>query len=238
LTWAEWSRGVEVEPSIYAGDFLRLGVQLEALLDAGTRIFHYDVGDGHFIDEITLGPIVIESIADFVHGREGVIDCHLMVTEPHRHFDQVKAAGGDSVTFHVEAVGKPAQTIAQARSLGLGVGVAFNPETSVEEVASAAEGADLVLCMSIHPGLSGQELMSEALNRIAELRRLLPDDVSIQVDGGVNLANIASVREAGANLLVSGSGVFWGDDPGAAYRELVNTASDRAADMTTQGARS
>jgi len=95
-----------------------------------------------------------------------------------------------------------------------------------------------VLCMSIHPGLSGQELMPEALGRVAELRRLLPDDVSVQVDGGVHLANIAAVREAGANLLVSGSGVFWGNDPGAAYRELVDTASDRPANLTTtQGAR-
>ena len=238
MTWTEWSRGVEIEPSIYAGDFSSLGPQLEALLDAGARIFHYDVADGHFVDEITIGPIVIESIADIVHSRGGVLDCHLMVTEPDRHFEQIKTAGGDSVTFHVEAVSKPANAAARARSLGLGVGVAFNPETSVAEAVAAGDGADLVLCMSIHPGLSGQELMPEALDRIAELRRLLPADVPVQVDGGVHLANVASVREAGAELLVSGSAVFWGNDPGAAYRELVDAASDRATDMTTtQGAR-
>ena len=238
MTWTEWSRGVEIEPSIYAGDFSSLGPQLEALLDAGARIFHYDVADGHFVDEITIGPIVLESIADLVHDGGGVLDCHLMVTEPQRHFEQIKAAGGDSVTVHVEAEGMPAETIARARSLDLGVGIAFNPETAVVEAVSAAEGADLVLCMSIHPGLSGQELMPAALDRVAELRQLLPDDVSVQVDGGVHLANIASVREAGANLLVSGSGVFWGEDLGAAYRELVDAASDRPADITTtQGAR-
>ena len=238
MTWAEWIRGVEVEPSIYAGDFSRLGAQLDSVLDAGCRIFHYDVGDGHFIDEITIGPIVIESIAGLIHDRGGVLDCHLMVSEPSMHLAQIKKAGGDSVTFHVEATYNTAEVIAQARSLGLGVGVALKPETPVADAVAVADGVDLVLCMSIHPGLSGQELMPDALGRVAELRRLLPESVSVQVDGGVHLANIASVREAGANLLVSGSGVFWGDDPGAAYRELVDIASDRPANLTTtQGAR-
>ncbi len=236
MSWSAWIRGVEVEPSIYAADFSRLGEQLEALLEAGARIFHFDVGDGHFVDEITIGPIVLQSIARLVHERGGVLDCHLMVGQPQRHFEQVKEAGGDSVTFHVEAEGEPAETIAQARDLGLGVGVAFNPETAVEEAASAAEGADLALCMSIHPGLSGQTFMPEAFDRIAELRRLLPDDVSVQVDGGVHLGNIAAVREAGANLLVSGSGIFWKDHPGAAYRELV-TAVDAGASALTKGER-
>jgi ribulose-phosphate 3-epimerase len=221
MGWDEWVRGVEVEPSIYAADFSRLGEQLTALLDAGARIFHFDTGDGHFIDEITIGPIVIRSIADLVHERGGVFDCHLMVDQPERQFEHIKAAGGDSVTFHVEVADDPAQTIARARDLGLGVGVALNPETPVEQAVAAAEGADLVLCMSIHPGLSGQEFMPEAYERIAELRRLLPGHVAVQVDGGVNLGTIAAARAAGAGLLVSGSGVFWNDDPGAAYRELL-----------------
>jgi ribulose-phosphate 3-epimerase len=225
VSWDRWIRGTEVAPSIYAADFSYLGDQLAALLDADARIFHFDVGDGHFIPEIAMGPIVLESIADLVHGRGGVFDCHLMVEQPARHFEQIRAAGGDSVTFHVEAEGEPAETIAQARELGLGVGVAFNPETPVEDAVSTAEEADLVTCMSIHPGLSGQELMPEALDRIAELRRLLPTGVSVQVDGGVHLDNIAAVRGAGANLLVSGSGVFWGDDVGAAYRALVEAAA-------------
>ena len=225
MSWDRWIRGVEIEPSIYAGDFWRLGEQLGALLDAGARIFHFDVGDGHFIDEITIGPIVLQSIAGLVHQRDGVLDCHLMVSQPARHFEQIKAAGGDSVTFHVEADGEPAETIADARQAGLGVGVALNPETPVERAVAAAEAADFVLCMSIHPGLSGQELMVESLARVAQLRRLLPESVSVQVDGGVHLGNVAAVREAGADLLVSGSGVFWGDDPGANYGELVAAAT-------------
>ena len=225
MGWDTWIRGgVEIEPSIYAADFAHLGDQLAALLDAGARIFHFDAGDGHFIDEITIGPIVIRSVAELVHDRGGVFDCHLMVDQPDRQLEHVKAAGGDSVTFHVEVADDPAKTIAQARDLGLGVGVALNPETPVERAVAAAEGADLVLCMSIHPGLSGQELMPEALGRIEALRRLLPDDVAVQVDGGVNLGTIAAVREAGAGLLVAGSGVFWNSDPGAAYQGLLAAA--------------
>jgi ribulose-phosphate 3-epimerase len=238
MTWHPNAGGVEVEPSIYAADFSRLGEQLDALLEADARIFHFDVGDGHFVPEITTGPIVLRSIADLVHRRTGVFDCHLMVAQPQRHLEQIKEAGGDSVTFHVEADGEPAETIARARDLGLGVGVAVNPETSVEEAVAAADGADLVLCMSIHPGLSGQELMPDALARIDELRTRLPDHVSVQVDGGVHLENIAEVREAGATLLVSGSGVFWGDDPGAAFERLVAVARGYADVSTiTQGGR-
>jgi ribulose-phosphate 3-epimerase len=221
VTWADWVRGVEVEPSIYAADFGHLGAQLEALLDAGARIFHFDVGDGHFISEITIGPVVLGSIAGLVHERGGSLDCHLMVAEPERQFESIKAAGGDSVTFHAEVATDPARTIARARELGLGAGVAFNPETPVAKAAAAAAGADLALCMSIHPGLSGQTFMPEALGRIAELRRSLPAGVLVQVDGGVHADNIRSVRAAGADLLVAGSAVFWEDDPAAAYRALT-----------------
>ena len=215
-----------MEPSIYAADFTSLGAQLGWLLDAGARVFHFDVGDGHFIPEITMGPIVLESVAELVHRRGGILDCHLMVEQPARHLEHIRAAGGDSVTFHIEAEGEPAETIALARDLGLGVGVACNLETPVELAMSAAGGTDFVLCMSIHPGLSGQEFIPEALGRIAELRRLLPDDVAVQADGGIHLGNITAVHEAGANLLVSGSGVFWDDDPAAAYHGLVKAAAE------------
>ena len=139
MSWDRSTRGMEVEPSIYAGDFSRLGEQLSALLDAGARVFHFDLGDG-FIDEITIGPIVLESIADLVHQQGGVLDCHLMASQPARHLEQVGEAGGDSVTFHVEAEGDPAETIARARELDLGVGVALNPETPVARAIAAAEG--------------------------------------------------------------------------------------------------
>ena len=137
MTWADWVRGPEVEPSIYAADFARLGAQLGALLDAGVRIFHFDVGDGQFIREITIGPVVLASISALVHDRGGKLDCHLMVAEPEKHFESIRNAGGDSVTFHAEVATDPAETITRARALELGVGVAFNPETAGEPSRAA-----------------------------------------------------------------------------------------------------
>src|SRR6188768_1761788 len=131
MGWSEWAGPVEVEPSIYASDFSRLGAQLEALQAAGARVFHFDVGDGHFIPEITIGPVVLASISPLVRGWGARLDCHLMVAEPERHFEAIAKAGGDSVTFHVEVCDDPARAAASARSLGLGVGLAFNPETPV-----------------------------------------------------------------------------------------------------------
>jgi ribulose-phosphate 3-epimerase len=149
-----------------------------------------------------------------------------MVSEPERHFEAIARAGGDSVTFHVEACDDPRRAIARARSLDLGVGVALNPETAVEDAVAAADGVDLVLCMSIHPGYSGQAFMPDALDRIAQLRSLLPAPTRIQVDGGVNRETIAAARDAGADLLVAGSAVFWSDDPAASYRELAKMVAD------------
>ena len=228
MGWTEWADAVEVEPSIYASDFSRLGEQLGELIEAGARVFHFDAGDGHFIPEITIGPIVLASISPLMRGWGARLDCHLMVNEPESHFRAVAKAGGDSVTFHVEACDEPARAIALARTLGLGVGVALNPETSVEDAVAAAEGADLVLCMSIHPGYSGQAFMTDALDRIAQLRALLPSDVRIQVDGGIHSETIAAARDAGADLLVAGSAIFWNDDPAAAFRELAETVAGRS----------
>jgi ribulose-phosphate 3-epimerase len=227
MGWHEWARPTEVEPSLYAADFSRLGDQIARLVAAGARVFHFDVGDGHFIPEITVGPIVLASIAPLVHGWGGVLDCHLMIEEPEEHFEAIANSGGDSVTFHVEACDDPPRAIARARSLGLAAGVVFNPETAVEDGARAAQGADLALCMSIHPGYSGQKFMPEALDRISELRALLPEDVRVQVDGGVNAETIGPSREVGADLLVAGSAVFWSDDPGDAYRSLTGLVAER-----------
>jgi ribulose-phosphate 3-epimerase len=219
--WREHADAVEIEPSIYAADFSRLGLQLEALHFAGAKVFHFDVGDGHFVPEITIGPIVAASISPLTRAWGARLDCHLMVSEPEKHFEAIAKAGGDSVTFHVEVCDAPAQAIAHARSLGLGVGVALNPETPVEDAVAAADGADLVLCMSIHPGYSGQAFMPDAAERIVRLRELLPAEVRLQVDGGINRETARVARKAGADLLVAGSAVFWTDDPAAAYRELV-----------------
>ena len=221
MSWRDWIRTVEIEPSLYAADFAHLGEQVDILMRAGTRVFHFDVGDGHFIEPITMGPIVLESIAPLVHAMGGAIDCHLMVDNPTRHFPQIAAAGGDSATFHYEVVDDVPATIAAARASGLQVGVAFNPESEPEEVAAVAGDADIVLCMSIHPGYSGQDFMPDALDRIRRLRTVLPEHIYVQVDGGIGKENVRDVRDAGARLLVSGAAIFERDDLPRAYRRLV-----------------
>ena len=224
MGWADWVRGVEVEPSLYAADFSRLGDEIETLARAGARIFQFDVGDGHFIEPITIGPIVLQSISPLCHRLGTVLDCHLMIERPERHFEAIAEAGGDSVTVHYEACDDLPAVYRRARELELQVGLAFNPETSPADAARAADGADLVLCMSIHPGYSGQAFMPASLGRIEELRRLVGDDMPIQVDGGVGMANIADLRAAGANLFVAGTSVYGADDPARAYAELTAAA--------------
>jgi ribulose-phosphate 3-epimerase len=222
--WDEWVRGPEVEPSLYAADFARLGEQIEILLAAGARIFHFDVGDAHFVPPVTMGPIVLQSISPIVHRAGGRLDCHLMVDQPVRHFEAIAEAGGDSVTFHYEVADDVAGLAAQARDLGLAVGLAFKPETQPEQAAEAAGDVDLVLCMSIEPGYSGQAFMPEAIPRIDRLRALLPEKQHVQVDGGVGADNVSRLREAGADLLVAGTSIFGADDIARAYGSLADAA--------------
>jgi ribulose-phosphate 3-epimerase len=222
VPWDAWIRDAEVEPSLYGANFARLGDEIEALVDAGCRVFHFDVGDGHFVEPITMGPIVLQAISPLVHERGGVLDVHLMVENPAKYFGPVAEAGGDSVTFHYEAVDDVAATVAAAHAEGLAAGVAFNPESEPEEVAAAAGDANLALCMAIHPGYSGQPFREETFGRVERLRAALPDGVPIQVDGGVGLANIARLRDGGATLLVAASSIFGHDDPPQAYRQLVD----------------
>jgi len=226
MTWGDWIReGREVEPSLYAADFWRLGEQIETLLDVGCRIFHFDVGDAHFVPPVTIGAVVLRSIAPRIHAVGGVLDCHLMVADPTHHFEEFAASGADSVTFHVEAAPQPASVAERAREHGLGVGIAFNPETTPARAAEAAAeaGVDFVLCMSIHPGYSGQSFMPESLVRIEELHSLV--GVPIQVDGGVGEGNIRALREAGASLFVAGNSVFGAQDPTEAYVRLAAAAA-------------
>jgi ribulose-phosphate 3-epimerase len=221
VSWRDWVRTVEIEPSLYAADFSRLGEQIETLLRAGARIFHFDVGDGHFVPPVTMGPIVLKWISPMILEHDGAIDCHLMVENPERHFEAIREAGGSSVTFHYEACDDPQAIAALAREQGLDVGLAFNPETSPEDAARVADGFDLVLCMSIHPGYSGQQFMPESFDRIARLRPLVPEGVYVQVDGGVDGTNVERLRAEGVDLFVAGTAIFGEDDPAAAYARLA-----------------
>jgi ribulose-phosphate 3-epimerase len=223
MGWNDWIRTVEVEPSLYAADFSRLGEQIDVLIRAGVRIFHFDVGDGHFVEPITVGPIVLQSISKLVHDGGAYVDCHLMTEAPEKHFAAIKEAGGDSVTVHYEACDDLPRVVSMARANELHVGLAFKPETSAAYAAHAAlsSSVDLVLVMSIEPGYSGQEFMPEALDRIRTVRSIVPRKMAVQVDGGIGPENIRGAYDAGATLLVAGTSIFGREDLPRAYRRLV-----------------
>jgi ribulose-phosphate 3-epimerase len=223
VPWNEWIRTVEVEPSLYAADFARLGEQVEVLLRAGARVFHYDIGDGHFVEPITMGPIVLGSIAELIHARDGVIDCHLMTDTPEKHFRALREAGADSVTVHLEACDDLPAVVQQARALELEIGLAFKPETDVSAAAAAAvaAGVDVCLCMSVEPGYSGQDFIPATFDRLRTLRALLPQGMFVQVDGGIGPENIRPAYNAGASLIVAATAIFDREDLPRAYRRLV-----------------
>ena len=152
-----------------------------------------------------------------------MLDCHLMIEEPERQFPAVRAAGGDSVTVHYEVCEDPSATAAVAREHGFeGVGLAFNPETEPEDVAPAAADFDLVNCMTVHPGYSGQEFLAGSVERVRRLRDALPDGTHVQVDGGIDHDNVRSVYDAGATLIVAGKSIFGREDLPRSYRRLVS----------------
>lgn len=212
-----------VAPSILSADFAQLGVQLDEVLDAGARVIHFDVMDGHFVPPITIGSLAASSIADRVHAAGAALDVHLMIEQPERQIDAFAEAGADSITFHREATPHSNRTLTAIRDLGCLAGVAINPATPIEDVAELRDFADIVLCMTINPGWGGQELLKGSQEKIARLAPLV-GDAKIEVDGGINLSTVASCAQAGASLFVAGSAVFGADDPAAAYAGIAAAA--------------
>jgi ribulose-phosphate 3-epimerase len=213
-----------VAPSILSADFSRLGSQLGEVMDAGARVIHFDVMDGHFVPPITIGPLVSASIADQVHDADGVIDVHLMIAEPDRHIEAFAAAGADSITFHQEATPHANRTLAAIRELGCLAGVAINPGTQAESLAELAGLADIVLCMTVNPGWGGQTFIPRSPDKVSRLAAMHPG-ARIEVDGGVDAGTAGQVADAGASLFVAGSAVFGAEDPAAAYTEIASAAS-------------
>ncbi|HEX3316627.1 MAG TPA: ribulose-phosphate 3-epimerase [Solirubrobacteraceae bacterium] len=221
---APYPEGVRVAPSILSADFARLGDQVDALIDAGARVVHIDVMDGHFVPPITIGPLVVEALRDRVHAKDGFLDVHLMIERPERQVEAFAEAGADSITAHFEATPHVHYAVQQIQACGCHAGVAITPSTPAEVVEELLDELDLVLCMSVNPGWGGQPFIAHTADKLARLRALLPDRIRLEVDGGVHDRNAQTIVEAGADLLVAGSGVFGADDPPAAYRALAAAA--------------
>jgi ribulose-phosphate 3-epimerase len=210
----------QVAPSLLSSDFAQLGKQIEMLMDAGAQVMHVDVMDGHFVPPITIGPLIVDAIRDLVKGRGGTIDVHLMIERPERHVEAFATAGADIITVHPEATPHIHYTLKLIRELGCAAGVVINPGTPVEAVEPVAGIVDLCLLMSVNPGWGGQKYIPSSTARVARLRELLPDEVVLEIDGGISLETIDEARDAGAQLFVAGSSVFNAPDPAAAFREL------------------
>ena len=214
-----------VAPSILSADFARLGDQVQEVLDAGARVIHVDVMDGHFVPPITFGAIIVDAIAERVHGAGGILDVHLMIERPERYVGDIARAGADSITIHVEATPHLHCALNAIREAGCTASAAINPGTparSLDEISQ--ELLDMALCMSVNPGWGNQQFIPWSLDKLARMRRALPDHVALEVDGGVHEATAGPCVEAGANLLVTGSAVFGSADPAAAYAAIAASA--------------
>jgi ribulose-phosphate 3-epimerase len=215
---------VRVAPSILAADFARLGEQVAQVMDAGARVIHVDVMDGHFVPPISIGHLIVAAIRDQVHEAGGVLDVHLMVERPERRIAEFAGAGADSIAVHWEATPHVHYALGAVRDAGCQAGLAINPATPPEEVAGLADSYDHLLCMTVNPGWSGQPYIESSTDKVRRLRELLPQGMPIEVDGGIDAETAAPCAEAGATLFVAGSSIFGEPDPAAAYRAIAEAA--------------
>jgi ribulose-phosphate 3-epimerase len=215
---------VRVAPSILAADFSRLGEQIEQVMDAGARVIHVDVMDGHFVPPISIGAMVAASIEELVHGRGGILDVHLMVERPERRVEEFAAAGADTLIAHWEATPHVHYALKAIRDAGMSAGLAINPATAPESIMSLAGAFDQLLCMTVNPGWGGQPYIATSTAKVARLRELLGPEVPIEVDGGIDAATARETAEAGASVFVAGSSIFGAVDAAEAYRQIAAAA--------------
>jgi len=218
-----------VAPSILAADFSRLGEQVGEVLDAGARVIHVDVMDGHFVPPITMGPLAVDALAEQVHAAGAVLDVHLMIELPERQIAAFAEAGADNITIHAEATPHLHYAVSAIKEAGCSAGVALCPATPVEALTELAEDLDLALCMTVNPGWGGQAFLPRSPGKIERLRALIGPGPALEVDGGVDASTAGACAQAGATVFVAGSAVFGADDPAAAYREIAAAAGVRPA---------
>ena len=211
----------EIAPSILSADFGQLREQVAEVLAAGARVIHVDVMDGHFVPPITVGPLVVAGLTEQVREAEAMIEVHLMIERPERHVSEFVSAGADSVTFHAEATPNVTYAASLIRENGAGVGVAINPGTPVGALAELGHTLDIALCMTVNPGWGGQRFIEHSLDKVTRSRAILPREVAVEVDGGIDPTTASRCREAGASVFVAGSAIFDSHDPGAAYRAIA-----------------
>ena len=204
-----------------SADFGHLCSEIQQVTDAGVRIVHVDIMDGHFVPNLTIGPPVVKWIRKYT---EAALDLHLMITDPEEYAPRFAEAGADNITFHIETVKDPYKMIEDLRSRGVSVGITLNPETPVEEVMEYIPLCDMVLVMTVHPGFGGQEFMDEAARKCITIREKYGRSVRVEVDGGINPETVPTVIRYGADTLVAGHAIFAQDDRAKAVQEIIEAA--------------
>jgi len=202
-----------IAPSILSADFARLGDDVQAVLDAGADIVHFDVMDNHFVPNLTIGPLICDALRRF--GIEAPIDVHLMVEPVDRIIPDFAEAGATYITFHPEASRHPDRTLGLIRDQGCKAGLVFNPATPLDWLEYVIDKVDMVLLMSVNPGFGGQKFISSALGKLRQAREIIDAsglDIRLEIDGGVKVDNIGEIAAAGADTFVAGSAIFGSDD--------------------------
>lgn len=213
---------VLIAPSILDCDFGQLGAQVAAVEEAGARVLHLDVMDGHFVPNLSIGTPVVSTISRLSRCH---LESHLMIAEPERYLSVFKDAGSHNITFHIEASRQPLDLITRIHDLGCQAGVALNPATPAEAIFSLIPKVDMILVMTVWPGFGGQRFIEECLPKISEIARRLGPEQILEVDGGVNMQTVRIAVRAGATRLVAGSAIFRGADPAVAFRRLQDEAA-------------
>jgi len=209
-------------PSILSADFAKLGQEIQDVVAAGADVIHIDVMDGHFVPNITIGPLVVDAVRKIC---DLPLDVHLMISDPDKYIDDFAAAGADWITVHVEASTHLHRTIHRIKDLGKMAGAVLNPATSLTSLDYILEDLDLVMLMSVNPGFGGQSFIPSTLDKVRELKPMIDQKnltVGIEIDGGVSPSTISEISEAGVNIFVAGSAVF-----GTDYAEAISTLKSR-----------